>query len=65
MKSELNWLDWTALVLAIIGSLNWGLVGLMNFDLVSKIFGVNVVSTIIYTLVGLSGAYLIYMVSTE
>lgn len=45
-----------ALVLTIIGAINWGLVGLFDFNLVSTLFGVdNVVTRIIYTLVGLAG----------
>jgi len=49
----------TALILVIIGGLNWGLVGLLDFDLVSAIFGVmSVISRIVYVLVGLSAAYL-------
>jgi uncharacterized membrane protein YuzA (DUF378 family) len=54
-------LDWIALVLAIIGGLNWGLVGAFNFDLVAAIFGAgSVVSRLIYILVGLAALYLIY-----
>ncbi|WP_100332100.1 DUF378 domain-containing protein [Bacillus xiapuensis] len=46
-----------ALVLTIIGALNWGLVGLFRFDLVAAIFGgqTSGLSRIIYTLVGLAG----------
>lgn len=46
-----------ALVLTIIGALNWGLVGLFEFDLVASLFGGadQVVSRIIYTLIGLAG----------
>ncbi len=46
-----------ALVLTIIGALNWGLIGLFEFDLVASLFGGadQVVSRIIYTLVGLAG----------
>jgi uncharacterized protein len=57
-------LDTLALILTIVGGLNWGLVGLFKFDLVAAIFGgmhfgeVNVASRIVYTLVGLSAAYL-------
>ena len=53
-----------AAILTIVGGLNWGLVGLFKFDLVAAIFGgmhfgeVNLASRIIYTLVGLSAAYL-------
>lgn len=56
-------LDWTAITLTIIGALNWGLVGLFKFNLVDTIFGAyttSLVSRIIYTLVGISGLYLIY-----
>jgi hypothetical protein len=57
MKS-LNTLDWIAVILLIIGGLNWGLVGIFNFDLVAAIFGdMSVVSRIIYILVGLSGIW--------
>lgn len=58
-------LDWIALVLLIIGGLNWGLVGLFNFDLVDAIFGMGIVSDIIYTLVGISALWAIYFVSKE
>ncbi len=51
----------TALILAIIGALNWGIIGLFRFDLVAWIFGgqVATVSRIIYTLVGLAGIWCI------
>ena len=46
-----------ALVLTIIGALNWGLVGLFEFDLVASIFGGadEIVSRVIYTVIGLAG----------
>jgi uncharacterized membrane protein YuzA (DUF378 family) len=52
-------LDKIALILVIIGALNWGLIGLFNFDLVASIFGgqSTVLSRIIYSLVGLAGLY--------
>jgi uncharacterized protein len=47
-------------LLTIIGALNWGLVGLLNFDLVAAIFGKkSFLSRLVYTLVGLAGVYLI------
>lgn len=50
-----------ALVLVIIGALNWGLIGLFSFDLVKAIFGdMSTVSRIIYTLVGLSGVMMMF-----
>jgi len=57
-----NTLDWIAIILLIIGGLNWGLVGLFNFDLVAAIFGdMSTLSRIVYTLVGLSGLYMIFV----
>ncbi|MDD4466747.1 MAG: DUF378 domain-containing protein [Patescibacteria group bacterium] len=48
-----------ALILVIIGGLNWGLVGFFNFDLVAAIFGeMSVVSRGGYSLVGLSAVVL-------
>lgn len=50
--------DKIALVLIIIGAINWGLVGIFNFNLVDAIFGtMSVISRIIYTLVGISGLW--------
>ncbi|WP_026895981.1 DUF378 domain-containing protein [Clostridiisalibacter paucivorans] len=56
---ESNFLDRTALVLVIIGALNWGLISLFEFDLVASIFGGQTafLSRLIYGLVGLSGLY--------
>lgn len=54
--------DVLAMVLVIIGGLNWGLVGLFDFDLVSTIFGVGTLLTrLVYCLVGLSALYKICM----
>ncbi|PKM90253.1 MAG: DUF378 domain-containing protein [Firmicutes bacterium HGW-Firmicutes-12] len=52
-------MDTLALVLVIIGALNWGLIGLLNFDLVAAIFGgqTAILSRIVYSLVGLAGLY--------
>ena len=52
-------MDTLALILSIVGSLNWGLVGIFQFDLVAWLFGGqdSVVSRIIYTLVGLAGLW--------
>lgn len=49
-----------AKLLTIIGAINWGLVGLLNFDLVAAIFGKkSFISRLVYTLVGVAGVYLI------
>lgn len=48
-------------ILLIIGGINWGLIGLFNFDLVATIFGdMSGASRVIYTLVGLAGVYFIF-----
>ena len=53
-------LDCTALTIAIIGAINWGLIGSFSFDLVAFIFGnLSWVSRIIYAIVGICGLYLI------
>jgi len=54
-------MDTLALLLSIIGCLNWGLVGIFQFDLVAWLFGgqSGIMSRIIYTLVGLAGLWCI------
>ncbi len=49
-----------AFILVVIGALNWGLVGIFNYDLVAMLLGdMSTLSRIVYTLVGLSGVYMI------
>jgi uncharacterized membrane protein YuzA (DUF378 family) len=60
-------LNIVALILVIIGALNWLLVGLFGFDLVAALFAggygtLSVLSRIVYVLVGLSGIWLIFTV---
>ena len=52
-------MDTLALILVIIGALNWGMIGLFQFDLIASIFGgmSTIVSRIIYTIVGLAGIW--------
>lgn len=54
-------MDMIALILSVIGCVNWGLVGLFRFDLVAWLFGGSgsLISRIIYTLVGLAGLWCI------
>ena len=53
-------LDYTLLTVAIIGAVNWGLIGFFRFDLVAFLFGeMSWLSRIIYAAVGISGLYLI------
>lgn len=56
----------TALILMIIGAINWGLIGLFEFNLVDAIFGdMSLISRIIYILVGLAGLYGITFIGRE
>ena len=60
-RSGMNALDWIAMILLIIGGLNWGLVGLADFNLVAAIFGDDsALSRIVYILVGLSALWSLY-----
>ena len=54
-------MDMVALILSVIGCINWGLVGLFRFDLVAWLFGgsASLLSRIVYTLVGLAGLWCI------
>ena len=60
-------MDRIALVLAIIGGLNWGCVGLFRFDLVAYLFGgqTATVSRVIYTLVGLAAIWCVSLLFRE
>ncbi len=63
-RKELIYLNIVAMILVIIGAINWGLVGFFQFDLVAAIFGGSsaIVSRIIYALVGLAGLWCIMLV---
>jgi uncharacterized membrane protein YuzA (DUF378 family) len=58
-------LHWIALVLVVVGAVNWGLVGLFQFDLVAALFGdMSLLSRIVYALVGASALWqLVLLVS--
>lgn len=50
---KMNALGWVSFVLVVVGGLNWGLVGALNFNLVESLLGVGIVSNVVYDLVGL------------
>ena len=56
-------LNKTALTLLIVGGINWGLIGLLQFDLVAWLFGgmASLMSRIVYSLVGLSALWCIML----
>lgn len=57
-KKRMTAAEWIPMLLLVIGGLNWGLVGLFDFNLVAALFGEDTaLSRIVYTLVGLSALY--------
>ncbi|MEA4823080.1 MAG: DUF378 domain-containing protein [Clostridiaceae bacterium] len=60
-------IDRIALILIVIGALNWGSIGIFGFDIVAAIFGgqLAVVSRIIYTIVGIAGLWCISLLFRE
>lgn len=61
---KINALDWTAIILLVVGGINWGLIGLFNLDLVATIFGeMSVLSRVVYIMVGISAIYVLIVAS--
>ena len=61
---KLDTLGWIAAVLVIVGAINWGLVGIFQWDLVEAIFGsVDWLLRTVYTIVGIAGLYMIYVMA--
>ena len=58
-KGNMKLLHMVAFILVMVGGLNWGLVGLLHLNVVEMIFGVGMITTIVYILVGLSALYLV------
>lgn len=59
-------LELIALILVVVGGLNWGLVGLFNFNLVDTVFGAaSTLAKIVYILVGLSAVYTIFFAFSD
>ncbi|HBL39259.1 TPA: DUF378 domain-containing protein [Candidatus Uhrbacteria bacterium] len=55
---KMSGLDWLAVILVIVGGINWGLVGVFDWNLVEAILGgVPVIERIVYILVGLGALY--------
>jgi len=57
-KIKMNFLDWIALILVLIGGINWGLIGFLGFNLVDFLSMNNfLIKTIIYDMVGVASVY--------
>lgn len=63
---KMNSMEWIAFVLVVVGGLNWGLVGLLDLDLVATLFGeMTTLSRIVYSVVGISTVYLLIAVASK
>lgn len=57
-RFNMKTLDYIVLILVIVGTINWGLIGLLNFDLVRVLFGdMTLLSRIVYVIIGVCGLY--------
>ncbi len=65
MDNRKNALDWTFFILTVVGGLNWGLIGLFDFNLVAELFSSESLQRIIYSLVGLATIGLIVSAMTK
>jgi uncharacterized membrane protein YuzA (DUF378 family) len=62
---KLNFLGWIALVLVIVGGLNWALVGIFSFDLVAAIFGeMSALARVVYAVVGVAAVYMLILATS-
>lgn len=59
-KNMMGWAHVVAFTLVVVGALNWGLVGLLNLNLVEMLFGVSMLTQLVYVLVGVSSLYIIF-----
>jgi uncharacterized membrane protein YuzA (DUF378 family) len=61
---EFTSLEWASFALVVLGAINWGLVGLFDWNLIAAIFGaLSVTTRILYILVGVAGVYFASMMS--
>lgn len=61
----MNAIQKIALVLTIIGAINWGMIGLFNFNLVESLFGDSMFAAIIYMIIGVAGIINIMLLFTD
>lgn len=65
MKMKMSEFEWAAWVLTVVGALNWGLVGVFQFDLVQVVFSTNPwLMRATYTLIGVSAVYWVVKILT-
>lgn len=60
MTNKTSTIDWIAIVLVILGGINWGIVGLFDFDIIAAIFGqFSGVTRVLYVIIGVGSLYMI------
>jgi len=60
-KKRMSGWEWLAYVLVVVGAISWGLVGLVDWNLIDAIFGtVEWLIQLVYVLIGLSGLWILY-----
>ena len=60
--NKLSTFDWVALIIIIVGAINWGLVGLFKIDIIKVIFGdMTIFARMLYIIVGLAGLHLLIL----
>lgn len=60
---KLGLLGWIAFILLFLGGINWGLIGLFNFNAMEAIFGLTIFTKFIYVLIGISAIFMLAAVS--
>lgn len=53
----MKYVDCVAVILLLIGGLNWGLVGVFDFNVVGFLFGSSILATVVYALIGVAAVY--------
>lgn len=57
---KMKYVEWTSKVLVLVGALNWGLVGALDFNLVTTVLGEGTLTNVVYILVGVAALYEVY-----
>ncbi len=65
MYSKMNALEWIFFILTVVGGLNWGLIGLFDFNLVAELFSSDSLQRLVYSLVGFATIGLVVTVMTR
>jgi hypothetical protein len=61
MKKRLGFIDGLAIIIVIIGALNWGFIGLFNYDVIATVLGeMNILTRVAYMIIGLAGLWTIF-----